>query len=88
MPEPDIDMAIKVTNRYPRIGRVFHRILVVTAPRPAAGSDLNEWAQEYLIPHTGEGPDYADEPGEYTVEVLTGSSGRIDIDGLICTTEG
>lgn len=51
-------------------GANFVHNLIVTAPEPAEGEDLDEWALDHLMRHTGEGPQFANVEGLYEVEVI------------------
>ncbi len=69
-----VALIIRVTNVY-ATGQ-FVRDLAVSVDAPAADvlgdpELLDDWAADQLLPHTGEGPAYADVNASYYVEILT-----------------
>lgn len=64
----EIAVQILVTNSYP--SESFEHTLDVTAPAPRDDEDVYDWCYDHLYEYTGEGPEYADVPAAYEVEVL------------------
>lgn len=64
-----IAVQIKVTNSYPKT--VFEHILDVVVPAPRDNDYTDDWAYDHLYEYTGEGPEYANVPAAYEVEVLS-----------------
>lgn len=65
----DITVQIKVTNTYP--DATFTHVYDVTAPALRDDEDRFDWMYDNLYEHTGEGPEYADTPAAYEVEILS-----------------
>ncbi len=80
-----VPLTIRVENAY-ATGAVFAHVLAVEVPPPS--DDLDAWALDTLIPFTGEGPQYADTPAIYEVEILTAPTTHAYLVGLTVTAEG
>ncbi|MEJ9078407.1 hypothetical protein WKY82_08295 [Gordonia malaquae] len=63
----EIAVKIRVTNTYP--GEAFEHVYDVVAPAPR-DEYTDDWAFDHLWEHTGEGPEYANTPAAYEVEIL------------------
>ena len=75
-----IAVQILVTNSYP--DAAFEHILDVTAPAPRDDEDVYDWCYDHLYEYTGEGPEYADVPAAYEVEILSAPSEFAHLIGL------
>ena len=64
-----IAVQIKVTNSY--LHTSFERTYDVVAPAPRDDEYADDWAYDNLYEYTGEGPEYANVPAAYEVEVLS-----------------
>ncbi|MGB3696265.1 MAG: hypothetical protein WBA05_02420 [Gordonia sp. (in: high G+C Gram-positive bacteria)] len=84
--EGQILLEIRVENVY-AIGATFVHQLTVTAPAPADGEDVDEWAQEHLLRFTGEGPEYANTEALYEVEVTVCESNPVLV-GAAASAQG
>lgn len=65
----DITVTIKVTNSYPDAS--FERILDVVVPAHRDHDYATDWMYDCLWEHTGEGPEYANTPAVYEVEIIS-----------------
>ncbi|WP_454165394.1 hypothetical protein [Gordonia iterans] len=65
----EIAVQILVTNSYPEAA--FEHILDVVVPAPRDNDYTDDWAYDHLYEYTGEGPEYANVPAAYEVEVLS-----------------
>lgn len=75
-----IAVQIKVTTRYPETA--FEHILDVVVPAPRDNDYTDDWAYDHLWEHTGEGPEYANVPVTYEVEVLSAPTHLEHLAGL------
>ncbi|MBD0021073.1 hypothetical protein GII33_09040 [Gordonia pseudamarae] len=65
----EIAVKIRVTNSYP--DRSFEHTYDVVAPAPRDDEDVYDWCYDHLWQYTGEGPQYANVPAAYEVEILS-----------------
>lgn len=82
-----IRMTIAVLNMYPSSSELFRHALDVGVPEPLPEQDLFEWAQEYLMQFTGEGPAYAQFRANYEV-MVSACPTRSDLVGISAYAEG
>ena len=83
-----VTVTVSVTNSYPELGRHFARTEEVELPAPADGIDLSEWAQDALIPLTGEGAEYASVHGVYDARIVAAPVPFEHLIGLTASAEG
>ncbi|MGB3604373.1 MAG: hypothetical protein WBA38_12590 [Gordonia sp. (in: high G+C Gram-positive bacteria)] len=76
----EIAVQIKVTNSYP--GESFEHVYDVVAPAPRDNDYATDWMYDNLYEHTGEGPEYANTPAAYEVEILSAPSEFAHLVGL------
>ncbi|MEJ9079316.1 hypothetical protein WKY82_12900 [Gordonia malaquae] len=74
----EIAVKIRVTNSYP--DATFTHVYDVTVPAPRDDEYADDWCYDHLWQYTGEGPQYANVPAAYEVEIL---SAPIDFEHLI-----
>ncbi|WP_138918096.1 hypothetical protein [Gordonia effusa] len=76
----EIAMQLKVTNSYPETA--FEHLYDVAAPAPRDHEDVYDWCYDHLYEYTGEGPEYADVPAAYEVEILSAPAPFAHLVGL------
>ncbi|WP_157436050.1 hypothetical protein [Gordonia malaquae] len=81
-----IALKIRTENSY-ATGAVFTHVLAVEVPPPPS-DDLDDWAQDQLLSFTGEGPQYADVPAIYEVEILSAPAEFAHLVSLTASAEG
>ncbi|MGB3605336.1 MAG: hypothetical protein WBA38_17495 [Gordonia sp. (in: high G+C Gram-positive bacteria)] len=64
-----IAVKILVTNSYP--DATFTHVYDVTVPALRDDEYADDWCYDCLWEHTGEGPEYANTPAAYEVEILS-----------------
>lgn len=74
----EIAVKIRVTNSYP--DATFTHVYDVTVPAPRDDEYVDDWCYDHLWRYTGGGPQYANVPAAYEVEIL---SAPIDFEHLI-----
>lgn len=87
-----IALAVHITNSYPELGREFTCDGTVTVDAPAAETvadpdRLADWAQDTLLEHSGEGPEYSAVHGIYEVVVTAAPAGYSALVGLATYAE-
>lgn len=76
----EIAVKIRVTNSYP--DRSFEHAYDVVAPAPRDDEDVYDWCYDHLWQYTGEGPQYANVPAAYEVEILSAPTPFTHLIGL------
>ncbi len=82
-----VPLTIRVENVYAN-GDAFTHVLDISISPPTPTTCLTDWALDTLIEFTGEGPQYADTPAIYEVEVLSAPAAFAHLVGLTVTAEG
>ncbi len=86
-PTTTVPLTIRVENSYAN-GASFTHVLDIHISPPTPTIWLTDWALDTLIEFTGEGPQYADTPAIYEVEVLNAPTEYHRLIGLTVTAEG
>ncbi|GAA3045078.1 hypothetical protein GCM10010528_25440 [Gordonia defluvii] len=83
-----VPLTIRVENAYANGDAFTHVLDIDISPPPTPTTCLTDWALDELIPFTGEGPQYADNPAIYEVEILSAPVAFARLIGLTVTAEG
>lgn len=83
-----IEVLIRITNTYPTLGLSFGHDFYVDVAPPRDHQELDGWALDELIPHTGEGGSYVNQYGVYEVEITAAAAPFAHLIGLRTTVEG
>lgn len=75
-----IAVKIRVTNSYP--DATFTHVYDVTMPAPRDDEYADDWCYDHLWQYTGEGPQYANVPAAYEVEILSAPTPFTHLIGL------
>ena len=83
-----VPLTIRVENSYASGASFTHVLDIDISPPPTPTTCLTDWALDTLIEFTGEGPQYANTPAIYEVEVLNAPTEYHRLIGLTVTAEG
>lgn len=86
-----IELEIHVENGYSG-GENFRHDLTITAAAPStsdvSSDEFFDWLVDELMPHTGEGPEYADRHGSYSARITAAPAGYEYLTGQWFTADG